>query len=1178
MQNDGSGARRGRPPKNLSTNTTAPKPAPRYTANELLSSNLTSGHFLGSKDRPWMRSGTLTKSSAYIPRPAVTTASSTAQTPRLPHSTQVSPPKDTAQMARQDISILNDSVVPEKSTEVTVQPTNAPVQAQSANEAEVVDLTLASQLLLSQDQISPQPNADPITRSLSLHRNDAPDSTEPRHLPEGVAAPGQASTQNTGPPTNAMTTAVANGSHNHSGAGLRYPPPIPISASLWQPPSVKGPVDLNGFSAPSPITTTPQPSAQLLTPVASPEQLNQHLHHKRSSEITHPSQPPQTRLRTNSTHQVPLSGYIPHQPNITLSNQPLQTLSSPFNQNQNRPHPLRQPSLSRVSHSRALSLGSSSAPSKGQAYLAVLHNTVGDLKRRIEFTYAAESLRLPWLRNACESEDLPFLLLNQILCASTLDQGLTNHLSFDNAKVAGMQTLQLLFGSNNDLPKEFIEFLAGWPNSLCTLKTSPELANWITYISRSLTSLGVLWDSFRRTCIKRGIAPGAREVTETFQCSYSIILPRAVFSSLSRQVKTYLPQVSSRSAEYEVFQTAAFNLFCSDQRKYVSLLGSMSALPPPEHSQAEFTASYLQLYYQHLKGPHQSHTQAVTSTNKSYDLGITNPSRVPNMQPHAAHNCVPSAGGLACVPPDNPAILRRGQFSPPINFNQQQMASQIVQPAMRRGTTHVVVPIFPSQRVPTQSVPQHRRPAPPYLNGSIPNSGHNGPQAAPFSLPQSNSGIGSIRQGTVQGRSVPASEVQAVTAYGGPLRHPLTARQGDIPLLPANHHQNPLLANPVPQYEALHQAHLQQPLTVLSDDLGNGSTRLYQFMDELILGPRRFTSNDSFFTTSFDISGDTFSKVAQVHENDKDPLCPLTRKIGNNSVVLNLRCIQATSVTESILPSTWAALPTYWPEHIFVSLNDHHLEFRRKRQYKRDLPVDITPFVRQGRNTVVISYYAEEKELETIYAIGCETIVFRDTTIVNKLPEKLSAQESLSSILKAMQPATTDDDDDMQIVTDSLVISVADPFSSSLYVTPVRGKTCLHRECFSLETYLDSRTSDNHDPLTSVYQWLCPHCKRDARPCSLVVDGFLQGVCLSLVISGETDTKAIVLKQDGSWTIKREDDSEGQTQPQKYKLAETASKAEAATSNIRAASTSAVLGRANEVVSDAVEVIDLDSD
>jgi len=143
---------------------------------------------------------------------------------------------------------------------------------------------------------------------------------------------------------------------------------------------------------------------------------------------------------------------------------------------------------------------------------------------------------------------------------------------------------------------------------------------------------------------------------------------------------------------------------------------------------------------------------------------------------------------------------------------------------------------------------------------------------------------------------------------------------------------------------------------------------------------------------------------------------------------------------------------------------------------------------------------------------------------VLSLPGRLMAPQALSAITSVFKRKSKDDNgDELIIARPELSIDIVDPFMSIIWTTPVRGNDCLHRECFDLEAFLLSRTGHNKDAvLMSADQWKCPICRKDARPQSLCVDEFLLEVRRTLEQSNKLDAKAILVKEDGTWEMRLE--------------------------------------------------------
>lgn len=137
----------------------------------------------------------------------------------------------------------------------------------------------------------------------------------------------------------------------------------------------------------------------------------------------------------------------------------------------------------------------------------------------------------------------------------------------------------------------------------------------------------------------------------------------------------------------------------------------------------------------------------------------------------------------------------------------------------------------------------------------------------------------------------------------------------------------------------------------------------------------------------------------------------------------------------------------------------------------------------------------------------------------------MSAEEFSASINAALNGTNNiSADEELVISQPNISIDLVDPFTSTIWNTPVRGKMCQHRECFDLNAFLDSRT--DHYGVTSPDQWKCPICRNDARPQMLILDRFLANVRTSLEGMNRLDAKAILVNGNGTWEVKREPPSQ----------------------------------------------------
>jgi len=253
---------------------------------------------------------------------------------------------------------------------------------------------------------------------------------------------------------------------------------------------------------------------------------------------------------------------------------------------------------------------------------------------------------------------------------------------------------------------------------------------------------------------------------------------------------------------------------------------------------------------------------------------------------------------------------------------------------------------------------------------------------------------------------------------------------------------------------------------------------------------------------------------------------PPTRVVDESSIMYRLRCCDRKTEIQQTDDHRWAVSEHVLPPYLYFEINGKMLECRRKLHFKKDLPLDLTPHLRVGDNIICVRANVASNDpvrssevliaIEKVGVTSYKAIMDSSNGTIARIP----ASRTLDSI-KAQLSGSDDDDDDIAIVNANITIGLMDPFyGCKIFDVPVRGISCLHRECFDLETFLQTRTSsdsENASSPTVVDEWKCPICREDARPNSLVVDGFLAEVRESLAAQGLLDTRAIIVEADGLW-------------------------------------------------------------
>ncbi|ORY62998.1 uncharacterized protein BCR38DRAFT_475051 [Pseudomassariella vexata] len=345
---------------------------------------------------------------------------------------------------------------------------------------------------------------------------------------------------------------------------------------------------------------------------------------------------------------------------------------------------------------------------------------------------------------------------------------------------------------------------------------------------------------------------------------------------------------------------------------------------------------------------------------------------------------------------------------------------------------------------------------------------------------------------------------------------------------------------------SLHQVHVRSPKRMLRDSgYPQNTERHYQFVKYLALQPVPIRPHPYLYTFRFNISDEEFGRISPnaVLQHEMLPV----NIFSNGSLRVRLRCCPQKTDTVSISEDSWVTNETGWPEHFYAKLNQHSLTVRRKQHHAKDQPVELGCFIKPGANILQI-HVPVRKPIRMVPFVAVEVVETLSHTAILGLANLradagLSAEWTRQIIAKRLGGSSSNDDNDIAMVVSDLTINLADPFSFIMFDIPVRGKNCLHLECFDLETWLNTRPTKKactcgtkessckfcpKEP-TFVDKWKCPLCAGDARPCSLQIDGFLTEVRAKLAAEGKLKTKQIMVSADGSWKAKVElgDDDSG---------------------------------------------------
>jgi hypothetical protein len=324
-----------------------------------------------------------------------------------------------------------------------------------------------------------------------------------------------------------------------------------------------------------------------------------------------------------------------------------------------------------------------------------------------------------------------------------------------------------------------------------------------------------------------------------------------------------------------------------------------------------------------------------------------------------------------------------------------------------------------------------------------------------------------------------------------------------------------------PHTMALHQAHLRE--SALELPFNPGPDLLYQSVTGFAIPPRRLDHQVPGPEYTFTLP----NSVCVARTIDPQDGQRKIRQISEDVLQYYLRVVKVGKVPtdrQEDLASNWALTATSWPQDLSYRVNDVILEVQGQPYQTKSLPIDITEFVRIGRNSIVLENCADPNSEEAtstlgLYAFAVEIITATTHTAILKSCQErtVSPEDSLRAITHSLQPSSPGGDD-LIVGAARTYIAVFDPISQiQICDLPARGMDCRHRECFDLLTFLQTRPREEPHWPSEPYAWRCPICLADVRPHRILIDGFLKEVREKLVSEGKEKTRSIMVEADGRW-------------------------------------------------------------
>lgn len=126
---------------------------------------------------------------------------------------------------------------------------------------------------------------------------------------------------------------------------------------------------------------------------------------------------------------------------------------------------------------------------------------------------------------------------------------------------------------------------------------------------------------------------------------------------------------------------------------------------------------------------------------------------------------------------------------------------------------------------------------------------------------------------------------------------------------------------------------------------------------------------------------------------------------------------------------------------------------------------------------------------------------------MNRLPYEAAEAKTMDSIHRFF--GQKENDEDIDILDTSCRVRLICPITLTRLITPVRGRQCLHLQCFDLTSFLEVTRA------TKAFgnRWKCVECNAIVRPRDLVVDTYIE----KLLQETSPDAEAAVFDAEGKW-------------------------------------------------------------
>ncbi len=762
-----------------------------------------------------------------------------------------------------------------------------------------------------------------------------------------------------------------------------------------------------------------------------------------------------------------------------------------------------------------------------------------------------ERPRIGLLRAACENSDFFFLRLHQLFCTDAWNRRNGQVTPLEDAHRSGLEVLSYLLVSNENLSADAIEWFSSFPLPWHILHASrPAFHSANVKVLSCLVKLSSHWAAMGSLCKSRAYPPLAEEMITCFDIE-SFTFQLVVFLALLRQIwqgpqdhcyqlteavfpKNYKETMLRRSRNdpedahkaYSQVVVMEFQSIALCHRTHLQQQAyQRNSLPSGQGQAVPVETSRNETHHDPRSlstNPTRQGLQAIQSISSTF---TPSPS---SAHPHSRPPVIPGSLPIQYRSPFSGLAINTATNSHNNSLNQSTTMLQSLQaPSIPHGyqsphhlqNQQTIFGHSSSASRVSSSMPSEIM-AHQILPSNVPNQGatHITPQVPPPAHRHSS---------YINPHPPPLPWLQN-EAQPSRLEWPRQPQAAQTPqrnptqFIRANPNLNQIQPNPT--WNALHQAHVRSPILSVYDLEGKSINmkKTFRYIKQVIMPPGQLSRKKLCLHWTFNIEkalADTLARDTPGSDGS-----PPRRTLVPGTRLCRVRCIRVNKAHGIFSPHEWVVSENVWHTSTAIVLNGSALEIRKKSHHGKDLPIDVTSYIREGMNSISTAVIGFSADSIALYAIGIEIIEVIEEQLLKRGIAVLPGQEACARMIDRSKSV----DPEVLVVDAQLVIDLKDPFSAQIFEVPVRGTHCRHNECFDRDIFLETRNSTRAEEPCQPDAFRCPICGADARPQNLVIDGFLVQVREKLQQTNRLDAKAIVLRPSGEWDIKEEEELMGE--------------------------------------------------